>query len=459
MVDHKRTLRDIVQYCTQHFIAEVPRNIYTFERGRGGGEEACFPITTTLLLLNSCLGRNTLLEGERGTGKTKSAAVIGTLVFQLPYEFLLWKKVTGIPGATINDIYATHDLAELNRGNDVAFLYLPFHAPFVNIDELNRYSELEQNRIREGISTGVWSYANHSWHNPDQVVVSAINPQSYGGTFILNDNLKDVYSLVLEAPHYNSLLHAQLVQNAERNMKEKLGLEKAVVELLAFYEKQKNDPKLIQERIRNIQEKMITALKTRGVPFIHNGSLEEIASEVKAISFEPEATLFFHSSLAEITHSYKYGQLRYDDPASDDTHDQAYAGVLLKESLAGRFLQDWSLLGQAIAWYLGKRKVGVEELKAAFVYTASHRLKLEEEFHQKVLSEPRKLPLAMECARQLIEKTWKNYSSLAEKQGFQEARRAIRILSGDEKGEVEDVKTILERVDHPLGRLVLEALE
>ena len=34
-------------------------------------------------------------------------------------------------------------------GKDVAFMYLPFYAPFLIIDELNRFSELEQKFERE----------------------------------------------------------------------------------------------------------------------------------------------------------------------------------------------------------------------------------------------------------------------------------------------------------------------
>ncbi|MBI2668662.1 hypothetical protein HYX14_02355 [Candidatus Woesearchaeota archaeon] len=87
MTTYQDKIRGMVDYCTQNFIAEVPRDIYTFKDS--SSRQSCFPITTTLLLLNSCLGKNTLLEGERGTGKTKLVSVAGSLVFQLPYEFLL----------------------------------------------------------------------------------------------------------------------------------------------------------------------------------------------------------------------------------------------------------------------------------------------------------------------------------------------------------------------------------
>lgn len=275
---------------------------------------------------------------------------------------------------------------------------------------------------------------------------------------MLNDNLVDVYSAVLEPPHYNPVRHDQLVRNAERNIQSLLGLEEKVQSLLEFYQKHKNDAPAVQEKIQHMQDEMVKALSKRGVPFIHNGSMKSIQKEVESVPFDPEARLFFYSTLAELIHSCKYGRLRLDDPPSDDTHDQAYAGTLLKESLTGRFLQDWTCLGQAIAWYTGKQKVEVEDLKSAFVYTTARRLKPEEEFFQKVLSEPRKLPVRMECARQIIERTWENYAALTEKRGFQQVRKAIRILNQEESGNLAEAKQILEQVDHPLGKMVLEVI-
>lgn len=452
MTHYQNKLREVADYCTSHFIAEVPQDIYE------PGKEGTVPVTTTLLLLNSILGGNTLIEGGRGTGKTKLATVAGTLISQLPYEFFAWRKVTGIPGATVNDIYATHDVAELNRGNDVAFLYLPFQAPFLIIDELNRYSELEQNRIREGISTSVWPYANHSWEVPGQVVVSAINPEVHGGTFSLNDNLIDNYTLTLEPPRYNAILHTSQVIEAEQNIKKKLGLEEKVREFTAFYSKHKNDFLDVQDKLKKLQETMAKELKLRSVPFIHNGELGDVRKEISQIPLSPEGNLFFFSSLAELTHSYKYGQNRYEDPASDDTHDLAYAGSLVQEGLQGRFLQDWVTIAKALAWYMEKKEADVPELKAAFIYTSSRRLKPTEEFYQKVVSEPRALNMHMEMSRRVAERMWDNYSALVGKNGFQQARQAIRMLNREEKGDHKKVISTLELVDHPIGKMLLEAL-
>ncbi len=465
MSNHRQQLQDVVRYIGENFIAEVPRNIYQPGEGmesllEDGEKKSAFqPVTTSLLLLNTCLGNNTLLEGERGTGKSMLASVIGSLVYQIPHEFFAWRKVVGTPGATVNEIYATHDLAELNRGNDVAFLYMPFHAPFLIVDELNRYSELEQNRIREGISTGVWNYANHSWHVPGQVVVSAINPESYGGTFILNDNLIDNYALVLDPAHYNPVLHREVIERAEQRLQEKLGLEEEVHKFMAFYQKHKNEPENVQEKLQEMQQKTVNEYKRRKVPFIHNGFLEQVRTEVQALPLAAEAELFFQSVLAELSYSRKYGSARFDDPVSDDSHDLAYASTKVKESLAGRFLKDWRQISKAIAWYLGKPQAEVEEVKAAFLYTSPRRLKPEEEFYQQVLSGPRKLPVRVELARQLVESCWERYADLSkgESKGFQALRRAIRVLNGEEQGALDEATQTLKQVDHPLAQRVLEA--
>ena len=478
MTSYQSQIRDVVKYINRELIAEVPRDIYEPHTDAvdrlddiiaGNVSPKIVPVTTTMLLLNSCLGNNTLMEGGSGTGKTKLASVVGSLLFQMPYEFLDRKRVAGTPGATVNEIYATHDLAELARGNDVAYLYLSFFAPFVLIDELNRFSELEQNRIREGIATGVWSYAgNHAFIIGNQVVVSAVNPEAYGGTFPLNENLLDNYSVVLEPAHYNPLAHAELVRKAEEKIKTQLGLLEAVDKLMVFYKTHKNEPDLIKQEIAKLQGTTLKAYQDRKIPFLANGFMAKIREEINVVPFAPEANLFFYSLLGEMTHSRKFGRLRYEDTASDDSHDAVYLSTKLKEGLAGRFLKDWTEISKALAWYFGVSHVGVDELRAAFVYTAAHRLKPETRFFQDVQNNTRNLPVKFEVARRIAEDAWKNYSDFKgpaenENPSFNELRKAIKLIAGQEKLDAADQSTrealrILRTADHPLARSVLEGL-
>lgn len=470
METYQKRIKNVIDYINKNLIAEVPSNIYdpeerinaalTADGKIGNANKRFIPVTTTLLVLNSCLGNNTLIEGGSGTGKTKLASVVGSLFYQIPYSLFERRKVVGTPGATVNEIYATHDLAELNRGNDVAFLYLPFYLPFLIIDELNRYSELEQNRIREGVAAEVWNYANHSWKIARQLVVSAINPESYGGTFILNENLLDNYSIALEPAYYNPLFHANLVECAEERIKRDLDLESAVDELVAFYSSHKNEPDLIYEKISDLQKKTIKAYTERGIPFIANGYIDEIEKNIEAMRFTPEGELFFQSVLAEMTYSHEFGRLRFDDPVSSNSHDQKYLCTKLKEGLAGRFLKDWRKISKAIAWYFGKDKADIEDIKAGFIYSANRRIKPEEEFYQQTLTQPRNVSVNYKMAKNLMEIAWNNYSDLSanNNEGFNAIRKAIRIINGEEKGNVSETIKILEKVDHPLAMSILEAI-
>ncbi|MBT6519695.1 hypothetical protein HOK51_07635 [Candidatus Woesearchaeota archaeon] len=477
MTDYRAELRKIVKYVNQNFIAEVPRNLYDPELGitelvDGSGRikeqdfEKYVPITTTLTLLNSCLGNNTLIEGPSGTGKTRLASVIGSILFQMPYELFERRRIVGTPGATINEIYATHDLAELNRGNDVAFMYLPFFAPFLIVDELNRYSELEQNRLREGIATGVWNYANHSWKVDKQVVVSAINPLDYGGTFILNENLLDNYAIVLEPAYYNALFHEDLIIGAEHNIKNSLGLESGVDDLMEFYATHKNNPKDIKEKIQALQDKTVTTFNNRGIPFINNGHLDNIKNQINEMEFDLEGTLFFHCVMSEMTHSNKYGRLRVEDPPTDDSHDKEYLVAKMKEGLAGRFLKDWNQVSKAIAWYFGNDKVQTEDMKAAFIYTANKRIKPDIDFAQLCFNSPRKIPPNFKVAKELVAHAWTNYSDFkkAENEAFDKIREAVEILTEERTGDYSTAVDILSgkelgkiKVDHPIAKSVLES--
>lgn len=471
--NYQKKIRDVVNYINTNLIAETPRNIYDPEQGieqaltssgkLGKNKDQFLPITTTLLMLNSFLGNNTLMEGGSGTGKTRLASVAGSLLFQMPHELFERKRVVGTPGATVNEIYATHDLSELNRGNDVAFLYLPFYAPFLMIDELNRFSELEQNRIREGIAANTWNYANHSWiMSGKQLVVSAVNPESYGGTFILNENLLDNYSIVLEPAYFNPLFHDKLVQEAEDRIKQSLGLEEEVDDLMKFYEEHKNEPKLIRDKITDLQQKTLEAFKERKLPFVHNGDLDKIKDEIGQVKLSPEGYLFFQSVLAEMTYSKHYGRLRLDDPASDASHDQKYLSTKIREALAGRFLKSWMQTSKAIAWYFGKDHADVEDVKAAFIYSSNKRIKPEEDFFQEAQNNARNIPVNFKVAKNMMTIAWDNYSDFKggrkENPAFGNIRKAVRIINGEEKGTLGDAITELQKSDHPLAKSVLEAV-
>ena len=464
--NHRSKIKDIIRYVNNNLIAEEKRDIYcrgSYDKIDELGKKNIVPVTTTLLLLNSIVGNNTLIEGDVGKGKTRLASVVGSLLYQVPIEVFDWRRVVGSPGATINDIYATHDIAELNKGKDVAFLYLPFYMPILVIDELNRFSELEQNRIREGVANNVWNYANHSWKIEKQHVISAINPEVYGGTFTLNENLLDNYSTVLWPPEYSLLKDRKIVENADNKIKEMLGLEEEVLKFFRFYEENKNSPKKIFKKIKELQEITYERYKEKNIPLIYNGELEEVKREIESLEFTPEAMLFFYSVLAEANYSHKYGRNRFEDPTSDSSHDKRYLSTKIKMGFAGRFMKDWEDVSKMIAWYLEKDKVDVEDVKAGFIFSSPRRVSPEEEFYQQILNSQRDLPLRHAISKALVEIAYNNYTDFSNPNNpsFNYIRKAINILSGKEKitkGELNKIDNILKNTDHPLALEVKEAM-
>ncbi|MCX6710234.1 MAG: hypothetical protein NTV63_04785 [Candidatus Woesearchaeota archaeon] len=480
--NYQQQIRDMVSYINQHFIAEAPKDIYLNESQEGIGghtkgallkeaiesakskkpiSENILPITTTMLALNSCIGNNTLISGDVGTGKTRLASVIGSMVYQIPVEIFDWRKIVGSPGATVNDIYATHDIAELNKGIDMAFLYLPFHMPYLIIDELNRFSELEQNRIREGVANDVWNYANHSWKIDKQVVVSAMNPDVYGGTFSLNENLVDNYSILLWPPTYNPIAHQHLVEHADEKIKEGLGLEDKVGEFFEFYKSHKNDAKAIKDKISDLQQATVQEYERRKIPIIKNGFVSEIKKEISEIRFADEPLLFFYSTLSEISQSTKFGENRFEDPRSDDEHDKRYLSTKVLRGLAGRFMKDWEMMSKGLAWYLGRDRVTVEDVKTAFVFTSAARINPEERFKQKVWNSQRSLPIRHAIAKQVIDDSFKNYTDYTSAdKSFEHVRKAILMITENELNAetISEARKDLEMSDHPVARTIEEAL-
>ena len=460
----------MIDYINNNFVAEVPRDVYapheTLHSKIGSLDDSkAIPITTTYLVLNTLMGKNTLIEGGSGTGKTLLSSVVASLMSQIPYEFFERRKITGVPGVQVNDIYATTDLSEMQKGRDVAFLYQNTFSPVLLMDELNRFDELSQNRIREGLSSHVWQYANHSWKIPGQLAIATINPETYGGTCILNENLLDNFSLILEPAYFNILEHSSLIVTARDNAREKLGLEAVIDELDAFYEKNKNDFEKVRRYIQNIQNTTAKEFVKRKIPFIHNGEISEVKKEIEEMEFDPEARLLLYCAMSESTWSRKFGRIRHEDPKSDSTHDAAYLSSMIQEGFAGRIFADIKSSAKAIAWYLGNKYVKIEDLKTAFIYSSPRRVKPTDEFYQEVLSSTRALPIRHEIARRTFEKVWENYSDFKDgnNKSFQLCREAIiNLQKGENTSEAREniasARATLERTDHPLAQSILEYL-
>ncbi len=478
-----------MDFIYNELVGETPTNIY--EPQNMGKDRVDFnadikdldnymPVATTMTLLNTILGNNTLLEGSAGTAKTRLASVIGSIVHQIPFEMYERRRIVGSPGATPQDTYACHDIAQVAQGKDVAYIYLQAAVPCVIIDEVNRFSPLSQNMIREGIAAGVWPYANHSFKVEDQVVISCINPESYGGTNELNENLVDNYAITLIAPEFHAMMHKDLVETADERTRTLLGLENEVDDLEKFYKENKNDFEAVKKRIKQMQEKTVQAYEERGVPFINNGTISSIADEIKSVKFTAEAELFFYAAYAEMTYSKKFGRLRHDDPISDEDEDKNYLVCKIAETLRGRFLKDWRNTARALAWYLEKNpvknedentreyRVGIDELKAAFIYASARRIKPHEGFENDVYTsknEARRLSKDMEIARRAIQSVHDNFTDFQydnvsgeETATFQELRNAMLIIKGQKEGKLSDAIATLQAAEHPLSDSVLEAI-
>lgn len=472
MTDLQQTVRDTVRYMTKHYIGETPRHIYTMKTlpqqlmddGSIDDVAQCIPVTTTLTLLNSIQGNNTLIEGGIGTGKTMLSACVASMLYQMPFEFNMGRRVVGTPGATINEILATHDLAELMKGENTAFMYLPFYSPCLLIDELNRFSELEQNRLRDGIATGEWKYSgSHTWVIPHQVVISAQNPDAYLGTFGVNENLMDNYSILLFPAEADPVANSEQILNGEARMREELGLEDEYMKTVLDYMQNKNDEEAVKKAVEALQAKTAAAYKNRGIPIIHNGTIANIREAIADMELDAEAHLFKNGVTAEVLYSKQFGRLRLEDPASDEDHDKPYLAARLQMPFSGRFMQSWEKCGKAIAWYTGKEEVGAEEMKTAFVFAAAGRLSPQEEFLQEVQNGRRVLDMRHQLPMALIEKGWENFSDFkgdADKpsKGFEAARHAINIYLGNEDGTIQDSIKLLRGCDHPLATSVLTAI-
>ena len=376
-----------------------------------------------------------------------------------------WKRVIGSPGVTREDVMASMDLAALARGEDVAYFYPPFHFPFLFIDEINRFSEPDQNIMREGIANGIWNYGAHTLRLDRQVVIAAINLEEYGGVFHFNENLVDNFALVLWPPIYEEMgWQAEVMQDAEGKIKEKLGLEKVVHEFQDFYLKNKEDATALAQRLEGIQKQTLKEFEKRGVPAIFNGQFDEIRKQVNEIPISAEALLFRYSLLAETNRSRKYGRNTVTHPSSDSSHDLPYLSTKLRESIEGRAKKDGDAVARALTWYQGKKEVGIEEIRAAFIYSLPRRLLPEESFRQEVLNASSELPLRHAIAKKVADIAFEHYTdfkSNGNNKAFSTVRKVIKNIAGKTSptdNEIYKHISVLEAVDHPIAADLIAAI-
>ncbi|GEM_PF-5580260 len=464
----KNSFFQLVSFINSHWIAENRQDI-TFQSTSQdpiGPENAYryFPITTSLLLLNTILGKNTLIMGDSGTGKTRLAETVSSVLTRLPLEFFSYRRVMGSPGLTVNDIYATHDLSELTQGRDVAFLYLPFHLPLLVIDEINRFSDVEQNRIRQGVAEQTWNYANHSWHIDGQAVIGAMNPTNYNGTFALNENLADNFSLSLWPPLFNRIADRELVCRSATESRTLLGERKLFNDFLEFYQKNKTSQSLIQEELLLLKSKMEKQLTVREVPFLSEQQQNDIRFEIKSLEWEPEARFFFYSVLAESEYSVKFGRNRLEDLASDSASDLPFLSSKLGKGLNGRFLQDWEEAAMSVAWLCNRGKVCVSDLITSFVFASAHRLLPEKAASMTWAKENSQLPLKHRISLVVVKEVEKRFLEILGEKKFsiEVSRTVVGQISqiNDVKSEdIENAELLLKDSNHPLAIMLDECLK
>ena len=477
---NRQKVTDIVNYINDNFVAEELTDLHTPGMqpygliGQEIDEETAArytPLTTTLTFLNSLMGKNTLLKGGSGTGKTQLSKTIGSILYQIPIEFFDLERIAGVPNATQENTIGSIDLGKLNKGEVNPYLFLALHGPLVLMDEINRYSPNGQNLIREGISSDVWKVTGNPIKIKDQIVISCMNPLGYDGVYPLNENLADNFAVQLPPATYNPCTDEEVVINSEDNLEKLLGCEELVDEIKELYTNDQTKTQDIVKAINRASEKMKDVFKERGVPHIYNGDIKEVRDEIQAQKFDPDVKLLEYMVKSEMEHSDKYGTNRYEDPKSDNSHDLNHISTKIKEPLRGRFLKDWVDLSKAISWYLNEDVVTIDSLKTAFMFTSAHRIKPEDEFFQEIYTERRidgtsagfePMATEYECSRSLFESVYEQYNEWVANEESSDTmfklRSAVRVLTGDTEGDMGEACDMLKQMDHPVGNYILKSI-
>ncbi|HLC57683.1 MAG TPA: MoxR family ATPase [Candidatus Nanoarchaeia archaeon] len=139
----------------------------------------CGKVNDVILMsiANAILGRNILVKGSYGLGKTTTAQAVSSLLYSLPIELVDKSMLQGHPFLTEEKIFGRVDLSKINKGEGEEVIFSLFsQTPGAKIvDEVNRIPPQTQNALLKAVETGQFGYL-------DRFVTSGAGKPSFFAT-------------------------------------------------------------------------------------------------------------------------------------------------------------------------------------------------------------------------------------------------------------------------------------
>jgi hypothetical protein len=397
-------------------------------------------VNATLLfsLLTALIGGKVLIIGEPGLGKTTAAEYVCALVYGLPLGVIWSSVVAGHPEQTEEKIIGRPNLGKLNQGEEAVVWSHFARLPVKIVDEINRLPETKQSLILDGMERGKWEYLNQGLINDEFCLFATANYQDQG-TNTLVPPLLDRFDVLVESKHPGANIAYLIGQSSIRDtLLRHAASEEAFLEAL----RSASNGQGRHASLEPLHRRFAKVLRQRGGPSTLSRSERQTArQEIAALEIDLEASAFIRAVLAELSFCCKYGQKRSSEMCDEGCHYTGYLCYEVRNCASNRLPGSLHRYAQALAWWLGDRRVELEHVRVVLPYTLAHRTQWRESYLLARERERRHEPLLLYAAKQ---------ATMAAFRRFHEQRHEIMQALGIAARVLDGEEWPLPQGDHPL---------
>jgi MoxR-like ATPase len=348
------------------------------------------------------LNRGTMIYfGQYSKGKTTSAQYLHCLFHNMPLE-LIRRKATlkGTPHLVPENYVAFPDYSAMNTGDknwkDNPCWEHYCMLPWKILNEITRVPEATQSGFLDQIETGEWSYLRGSIDTGVQAVFFTANYADRGSNTVI-PALMDRIHMAVEA-RSAGVANRLVIRKDFRNEKDDVLKDKELYEEAVKVLCAEKPYEQILADLRGVQDKFRGKLKKRGLVTVNDEELAQIESEVEAIPFSKDATIYQAFLMAELDVDPRNGDKRSTEQPYKDNGEYLYAHFQGSDSeRAQRAIYRYA---QSMAWLQGSSVVSLEHVLAVAPYALWHRIDWTES--SKFRDERKNDPLNLYVTKQLL---------------------------------------------------------
>ncbi|MBI4441405.1 hypothetical protein HY639_04510 [Candidatus Woesearchaeota archaeon] len=455
----RETMHEIMKKV-QNNIAVQCSNYYVDRKTEKAETIAVPHFNTTMLYLSCILNENVLLCGEPGFGKTTDARLVASISTSLPYDLYDSCKIKGHPEQTEEKTQARLDFGELPLGRETVIWQIAWFLDVIIMDEFKRFPKGKQETFMDAMDTGWSTYLNDSVYFGKRPFFATAN-HGDDGLATMDEAIRDRFAISLEMG-YAGALSAERIVRARDNVRRDLcnnGMTAAIRAALQDKKKSKDGKR---QSLDKMADEFSTQLRAAGFERVTAAERDALRASILSMHLEPEARVFYNCIDSELNSSPTYGVKRSCDPPEESTHAKKLAVSKTRNGLSPRGTAAILEYAQAIALFLGSKKVQKGHIMAVAPYVLGHRLQFTDTYKGETSNKGR-LQGEMEgtdCSRRLLLDIDANYQQ-AVMPSFELIYTAVtrpQELTKQQLAEFEELKQNRTKIDHPFIREVLEAI-